>query len=207
VLEINKIHIFISNKTRKVKLRYLYLFLTLPAILLIVELLFGKLGVDPMREIEKELGETALKLLIVTLSLSPISKLTSINFIRFRRSIGLMSFFYICLHFLTWLILDMQLRWDEVIISITKKPFILLGMISFILLIPLAITSNKYFMMKLGNAWSKLHRIVYLAIFFAGIHFLMMAKTIELNAVIYFLIILLLLSLRLVKLKKIRGLK
>ena len=203
----SKIYIFINYRVRSIRISYVYLLLTLPLIILISELFLGKLGVDPMRRIEETLGITALNLLIVTLVLAPLSKLTAINFIRLRRSIGLMSFFYICLHLLTWLMLDMQLRWSEILISIAKKPFILLGMISFILLLPLAITSNNYLTKKLGSLWSKIHRIIYPAIILAGIHYLMMAKTIELDAVIYLIIILLLISLRLVKLKKITWLQ
>lgn len=204
---VNKIYIFINYRVRSIKIAYVYLLLTLPLIILISELFLGKLGVDPMRRIEATLGITALNLLVVTLVLAPLSKLTAINFIRLRRSIGLMSFFYICLHLSTWLLLDMQLRWSEIIISITKKPFILLGMISFILLLPLAITSNNYLTKKLGSLWSKIHRIIYPAIVLAGIHFLMMAKTFELDAVIYLITILLLISLRLVKLKQIKWLQ
>lgn len=203
----SKIYTFINYRVRSIRISYVYLLLTLPLIILISELFLGKLGVDPMRRIEETLGITALNLLIVTLVLAPLSKLTAINFIRLRRSIGLMSFFYICLHLLTWLMLDMQLRWSEILNSIAKKPFILLGMISFILLLPLAITSNNYLIKKLGSLWSKIHRIIYPAIILAGIHYLMMAKTIELDAVIYLIIILLLISLRLVKLKKITWLQ
>ncbi|NDD49363.1 MAG: hypothetical protein EBZ28_05835 [Alphaproteobacteria bacterium] len=103
---------------RKIKPSYFYIILLLPLLALIIELMSGGLGVDPMRKIERELGETGLNLLILTLALTPITKLTSFNLVRYKRVFGLMSFFYITLHFLTWLLLDMQLRWDEIIISL-----------------------------------------------------------------------------------------
>ncbi|MEL0232198.1 MAG: hypothetical protein VW974_04105 [Hyphomicrobiales bacterium] len=105
---------------RKIKPSYFYIILLLPLLVLIIELISGGLGVDPMRKIERELGDTGLNFLILTLALTPITKLTSFNLIRYKRVFGLMSFFYITLHFLTWLLLDMQLRWDEIIISLTK---------------------------------------------------------------------------------------
>jgi len=111
----------ISLILKKIKPSYLYIILLLPLLALINELMSGGLGVDPMRKIERELGDTGLNLLIFTLALTPITKLTSLNLIRYKRVFGLMSFFYITLHFLTWLLLDMQLRWDEIIISLTKK--------------------------------------------------------------------------------------
>ena len=91
----------ISLILKKIKPSYLYIILLLPLLALIIELMSGGLGVDPMRKIERELGDTGLNLLIFTLALTPITKLTSFNLIRYKRVFGLMSFFYITLHFLT----------------------------------------------------------------------------------------------------------
>ena len=196
----------ISLLLKKIKPSYLYIILLLPLVALIIELMSGGLGVDPMRKIERELGDTGLNLLIFTLALTPITKLTSLNLIRYKRVFGLMSFFYITLHFLTWLLLDMQLRWDEIIISLTKKPFIVLGMVSLVLLVPLAITSNNYSIRKLNNYWKRVHFLVYPAVIIGGLHYLLMAKTIQFDAVKTLIIILLLITLKFFKLKRIKWL-
>ena len=196
----------ISLLLKKIKPSYLYIILLLPLLALIIELMSGGLGVDPMRKIERELGDTGLNLLIFTLALTPITKLTSFNLIRYKRVFGLMSFFYITLHFLTWLLLDMQLRWDEIIISLTKKPFIVLGMVSLVLLVPLAITSNNYSIRKLSNYWKRVHFLVYPAVIIGGLHYLLMAKTIQFDAVKTLIIILLLITLKFFKLKRIKWL-
>ena len=191
---------------KKIKPSYFYIILLVPLLAIIIELMSGGLGVDPMRKIEKELGETGLNLLIFTLALTPITKLTSFNLIRYKRAFGLMSFFYITLHFLTWLLLDMQLRWDEIIISLTKKPFIVLGMVSLVLLVPLAITSNNYSIRKLSGYWKRVHFLVYPAVAIGGLHYLLMAKTIQFDAVKTLIVILLLITLKFFKLKKIKWL-
>ncbi len=191
---------------RKIKPSYFYIILLLPLLALIIELMSGGLGVDPMRKIERELGNTGLNLLILTLALTPITKLTSFNLIRYKRVFGLISFFYITLHFLTWLLLDMQLRWDEIIISLTKKPFIVLGMVSLVLLVPLAITSNNYSIRKLNNYWKRVHFLIYPAAIIGGLHYMLMAKTIQFDAVKTLIVILLLITLKFFKLKKIKWL-
>ena len=159
-----------------------------------------------MRAIEKSLGVTAIYILILTLCITPFSVLTGINFIRFRRAFGLMSFFYIILHLSTWLLLDMQLRWVEIVESLTRKPFIVFGMMGFLLLIPLAATSNNYSMKRLGKYWQKLHKLIYVAIILGGIHYLMMEKTLQNDAIITFIIIIALISLRFFKIRKINWL-
>ena len=159
-----------------------------------------------MRSIEKNLGITGIYILILTLCITPLSTLTAINLIRFRRAFGLMSFFYIILHFSTWILLDMQLRWTEIVDSLTKKPFIVFGMIGFVLLLPLAATSNNYSMRRLGKYWPKLHKLIYVAIILGGVHYLMMEKTLQNDAIITFIIIIVLISLRFFKLKKINWL-
>tara|TARA_B100001248_G_scaffold214460_1_gene169059 strand:- start:130 stop:708 length:579 start_codon:yes stop_codon:yes gene_type:complete len=191
---------------RRLRSWHIYLSLLVPLLFLAYDLLSGQLGVDPMRAIEKSLGVTAIYILILTLCITPFSLLTGINFIRFRRAFGLMSFFYIVLHFSTWLLLDMQLRWVEIVESLTRKPFIVFGMMGFLLLIPLAATSNNYSMKRLGKYWPKLHKLIYAAIILGGIHYLMMEKTLQNDAIITFIIIIVLISLRFFKIRKINWL-
>ena len=196
----------VRASVRRLRSWHIYVSLLVPLLFLAYDLLSVQLGVDPMRSIEKSLGVTAIYILILTLCITPFSLLTGINFIRFRRAFGLMSFFYIVLHFSTWLLLDMQLRWVEIVESLTRKPFIVFGMMGFLLLIPLAATSNNYSMKRLGKYWPKLHKLIYAAIILGGIHYLMMEKTLQNDAIITFIIIIVLISLRFFKIRKINWL-
>ena len=205
-LNIRSLFDLVRASVRRLRSWHIYLSLLVPLLFLAYDLLSGQLGVDPMRAIEKSLGVTAIYILILTLCITPFSLLTGINFIRFRRAFGLMSFFYIVLHFSTWLLLDMQLRWVEIVESLTRKPFIVFGMMGFLLLIPLAATSNNYSMKRLGKYWPKLHKLIYAAIILGGIHYLMMEKTLQNDAIKTFIIIIVLKSLRFFKLRKINWL-
>ena len=205
-LNIRSLFDLVRASVRRLRSWHIYVSLLVPLLFLTYDLLSGRLGVDPMRAIEKSLGITAIYILILTLCITPFSVLTGINFIRFRRAFGLMSFFYIILHFSTWLLLDMQLRWVEIAESLTRKPFIVFGMMGFLLLIPLAATSNNYSMKRLGKYWQKLHKLIYVAIILGGIHYLMMEKTLQNDAIITFIIIIALISLRFFKIRKINWL-
>ena len=205
-LNIRSLFDLVRASVRRLRSWHIYVSLLVPLLFLTYDLLSGRLGVDPMRAIEKSFGVTAIYILILTLCITPFSVLTGINFIRFRRAFGLMSFFYIILHFSTWLLLDMQLRWVEIAESLTRKPFIVFGMMGFLLLIPLAATSNNYSMKRLGKYWQKLHKLIYVAIILGGIHYLMMEKTLQNDAIITFIIIIALISLRFFKLRKINWL-
>ena len=205
-LNLKSLFDLVRASVRRLRSWHIYVSLLVPLLFLAYDLLSGRVGVDPMRAIEKSLGITAIYILILTLCITPFSTLTGINFIRFRRAFGLMSFFYIILHFSTWLLLDMQLRWVEIVESLTRKPFIVFGMMGFLLLIPLAATSNNYSMKRLGKYWPKLHKLIYVAIILGGIHYLMMEKTLQNDAIITFIIIIVLISLRFFKIKKIKWL-
>ena len=107
--------------------------------------LTGGLGVEPIKALEHRLGELALQMFIVTLLVTPIRNWTGVNLIKFRRAIGLLTFFYVLLHLLVWLVLDVQilaLIWADIL----KRPYITIGMIAFVLMIPPAVTSNNSFM-------------------------------------------------------------
>ena len=206
ILNMRSLFDLVKALVRRLRSWHIYVSLLVPLLFLTYDLLSGRLGVDPMRAIEKSLGVTAIYILILTLCITPFSILTGINFIRFRRAFGLMSFFYIILHLSTWLLLDMQLRWVEIVESLTRKPFIVFGMMGFLLLIPLAATSNNYSMKRLGKYWPKLHKLIYVAIILGGIHYLMMEKTLQNDAIITFIIIIALISLRFFKIRKINWL-
>ena len=205
-LNIKSLFDLVKASIRRLKSWHIYVSLLVPLLFLTYDLLSGRLGVDPMRSIEKSLGITAIYILILTLCITPFSALTGINFIKFRRAFGLMSFFYIILHLSTWLLLDMQLRWVEIVESLTRKPFIVFGMMGFLLLVPLAATSNNYSIKILGKYWPKLHKLIYPAIILGGVHYLMMEKTLQNDAIITFIIIIILISLRFFKLRKVNWL-
>lgn len=158
----------------------------------------GRLGADPVKGFEHLLGLWALRLLILTLLITPVRDLTGVNLLRFRRAVGLLAFYYVCMHLSAYLILDQALNLPVIIADIIKRPFITIGMASFIILVPLALTSNTWSIRRMGRNWVRLHKLVYLAIAGGAIHFLMSVKSWPAQPVIYAAIIALLLMWRLV---------
>jgi sulfoxide reductase heme-binding subunit YedZ len=121
-----------------------------------------ELGANPIEFITRSTGTWALVFLCLTLAMSPLRLIThSIAWIRYRRMLGLLSFFYACIHFGIWLWLDQNFDLIEMLKDVVKRPFITMGFISFVLLIPLALTSTHWAQQKLGRRWMQLHRIVY----------------------------------------------
>ena len=148
----------------------------LPLALLVYDTLYGRLGVDPVRDIEHRLGRTALYFLIATLAVSPIRMAFRINATHLRRALGLLSFSYACLHLLAWAFFDMGLLWAQMLGDIVKRPYLLFGMTALILLIPLAMTSNRFSIRKLGRNWRKLHMLIYPAAILVSLHWLWALK-------------------------------
>ena len=121
------------------------------------------LGANPMEFITRSTGTWALVFLCITLAMTPLRLVTNATiWIRFRRMLGLFSFFYACLHFGIWLWLDQDFDLVEMWKDVVKRPFITMGFISFVLLIPLAFTSTHWAQRKLGRHWMQLHRVIYL---------------------------------------------
>lgn len=157
----------------------------------------GQLGVDPVKAIEHQLGEWALWLLIVGLAVTPLRKYVGLNLLKFRRAIGLLAFFYVLAHFLTWMLLDLQLFWSEIGADLAKRPYITVGFASLVLLLPLALTSNNWSVRKMGAAaWRKTHWLVYPAILLGGLHFIWLAKGFQWEPLIYMAVIMGLLATR-----------
>ena len=156
----------------------------------------GGLGVEPIKELEHEYGELALKLLIVGLAITPLRTHLGINLIRFRRAIGLMAFFYVAAHLLVWLVLDVQIL-SQIWADILKRPYITIGMAGFLVMLPLALTSNNWSVRKLGPKWRQLHKLTYLAVLLGGLHFIMLVKGFQLEPLVYMAVIVGLLLLRL----------
>ena len=169
----------------------------LPAIILFYRAIFDKLGADPLKVLEHQLGEYALIFLIFLLLFSPLKKFFDLNLMKFRRSIGLLAFWYIVFHFSTYLILDQQLIWDLIVKDLFKRPYITIGILGFLVLIPLALTSNRKSIQYLGfEKWKRLHSFVYLASFLGVSHYLMLVKSWPLKPLLYFLLIVALITLR-----------
>jgi methionine sulfoxide reductase heme-binding subunit len=141
---------------------------------------------DPAKVMERVLGERGLQILIASLCITPL-RWYGVNLLKFRRAIGLMGFMFIALHLLTWLVLDLALRWSEILTELTKRPFIIIGMLAFFALIPLAITSNNTAIKKLGALrWKRLHWLAYPAILAGALHFVMIGKVYTLESALYF---------------------
>ncbi|GHF32653.1 protein-methionine-sulfoxide reductase heme-binding subunit MsrQ [Seohaeicola zhoushanensis] len=156
----------------------------------------GGLGPEPVKGLERELGELALKFLVAGLAVTPLRRFLGLNLMRFRRAIGLVTFFYVCCHLLVWLVLDVQLL-AQIWADIVKRPYITVGMAAFVLLVPLAVTSNNRSVRRLGPAWRRLHRLVYPAAILGGVHYLMLAKGFRIEPLVYLALIAGLLLLRL----------
>lgn len=186
----------INTTLRRVPAWVLYILLPLPALWFLYLGLTGGLGAEPINALERELGEFGLKLLIVGLAVTPLRKFVGVNLIKFRRAIGLMAFLYVVLHLLTWLVLDVQIL-SQIWADILKRPYITVGMAGFVVLLPLALTSNNLSIRKLGPRWRKLHKLTYLAVLLGGVHYLMVAKGFQIEPLLYLFIILGLLALRL----------
>ena len=146
----------------------------------------NRLGPEPIKVLERELGEIGLQLLIVSLLISPLMQLTRINLCRFRRMIGLMAFWYICLHFATWIFLDMGMMWDQIAKDLTKRPYIIVGFAAFLLLVPVAITSNDLSVRRLTTvAWRGVHKLVFPASLLAAAHYIWLVKAWPPEPIIY----------------------
>ena len=156
-------------------------------------------GPDPVKALEKGLGERGLQFLIVALCITPL-RWAGINAIKFRRAVGLVAFFFIALHFATWVVLDMGLRWSEILSDLYKRPYILIGFGAFLGMIPLAITSNNRSIKRLGaGTWKRLHWLAYPATLAGAVHFVMIGKVYALDSVFYLAVVVGVLAARWVK--------
>ncbi len=160
----------------------------------------GASGPEPVKALEHALGLTALKLLIATLAVTPLRDLTQLNLIRFRRMLGLMAFYYVCLHFTVYLALDRQFLWAEILTDIGKRPYIIVGTLALLALIPMALTSNDWVVRRLGGLrWRQIHRLAYPIAVLAALHFLWLSKVWTPQAMAYAIVIAGLLGWRVVR--------
>jgi sulfoxide reductase heme-binding subunit YedZ len=150
----------------------------------------GRLSVNPIEDITLTTGIWALRFLVITLAITPLRRITGWNrLIQYRRMLGLFAFFYAVLHVATYVVLDYFFAWDLIFSDIAKRPFITMGMLAFVSMIPLAWTSTKGWIRRLGRQWQLLHRLVYVSAVAASIHYLWKVKVIIGSPVYYAAII------------------
>ena len=175
----------------------LFLACLLPLALLLWDGFHDALGANPIETITHRMGDWTLRFLLLTLTITPARRLLGWTWaLRLRRMLGLFAFFYACLHFLTYLVLDQFFDWSEIVKDIAKRPYITIGFSAFVLLIPLAVTSTKAMMRRLGRRWGRLHRLIYLVAIFAVVHYLWLVKADYLPPAIYASVLAILLGLR-----------
>ena len=186
----------IHSATRRVPIWSVYLLLTVPSVYYFYLAATGMLSVEPIKALEHKLGEFGLQLIVFGLAITPLRRHLGLNLMRFRRAIGVMTYFYISVHLLVWLVLDVQVLsmvWQDIV----KRPYITIGMLAFVAMTPLALSSNNYVVRKLGPLWRRLHKLVYGIAILGALHFMMLVKGFQLEPLVYMGLILLLLVLRL----------
>jgi len=147
--------------------------------------LSNQLGPEPINTLERLYGDVAIKLLILGLAVTPLRKWPGLNLMKFRRAIGLTAFGFVLAHFMVFAILDVQTL-ERVWTEIVKRPYVTIGMAGFLLLIPLALTSNNLSVRKLGGAgWRKLHKLTYAAALLGAVHYLWLVKGFQIEPVVY----------------------
>jgi sulfoxide reductase heme-binding subunit YedZ len=158
----------------------------------------GDLGADPVKTLEREVGLLGLQFLVAVLAVTPLRNATGVSLIRFRRALGVLAFVHVALHFTVWLALDLAFRWGEIWADILKRPYLTVGFLSLLLLLPLAVTSNNLSVRRLGApVWRRLHWLTYPAALLAAIHFLWLVKAWPVEPLLYLAAVIGLLALRL----------
>ena len=187
----------LNRALRHVPVSAVWLAGLIPLALLVLDTLGGHLGVDPVRDIEHRLGRTAIYFLIATLTVTPLLRLTRVNLMRFRQALGLICFTYLVCHLAAWIAFDMGFLWAQIVRDVVKRPYLIFGMIAFLMLLALAVTSNRWSIRRMGAGWRHLHRLIYPAAILAAAHWLWALKVWESWPLMILSVILTLLSLRL----------
>ena len=168
-----------------------------PFALLLWDAINDGLGAEPIEEVTHRTGKTALVLLLCSLAVTPLRRLTGWNgAIRFRRLLGLFAFFYACLHFATYLF-DQEFLPEYIVEDVVEHPYVTAGFTALLLLVPLALTSTQGMIRRLGKRWLKLHRLVYVAAALAVLHFVWLVKKDLAEPMVYAAVLSLLLAFRL----------
>ena len=179
----------------------------LPISLLFYKLIIDDLGANPFEALTRQSGEWTLRLLLITLSLTPLKLLLKKSWpLKFRRMLGLFVFFYASVHLTTYIWFDQFFDWYEIWTDIVKRPFITMGMLSWFLLLPLAVTSTKSMKKRVGRYWKKLHKLIYLIGVLVLLHYFMLIKADILWPLIYGILFILLMGIRLLQNQRIKHL-
>lgn len=193
-----------SGVSGTIKISHLKVLLFLICLYPFASMIWGffthQLGANPIEAVTRGSGLWGLRFLLITLCVTPLRWLTGVNqLIRFRRMLGLFAFFYATLHMLLYLGLDQFFDWSEIWKDIVKRPFITVGFINFVALLPLVVTSTNKMVKRLGGRrWKKLHKLSYVVAAAACLHFLMLVKADIREPVIYIFILTGLLGIRLI---------
>ena len=170
-----------------------------PFLWLVTRTLTGRLGINPVEDLELTTGIWALRLLVATLLVTPLRRVSGWNrIIQYRRMLGLFTFFYASIHFTIYIALDQFFAFGFIVKDVVKRPFITMGFTAFVLMIPLAITSTKGWIRRLGRRWQVLHRLIYVSSVCAAIHYLWKVKVMIGSPVYYAAVIAFLLAFRLI---------
>lgn len=181
----------------------LFVLCLLPAGLLGWQFYADELGANPIEAITRGTGEWTLRLLLITLLMTPLKRITGWYWpIRARRMLGLFAFFYACMHLMTYLWLDQFFDWHEIWLDILDRPFITAGMLAFALLVPLALTSNHFAVKKLARNWKRLHRLAYVIPVLGVLHFWWLVKADIREPAIYAVLLGALLAVRLPEIRR-----
>ena len=176
----------VNGAVRRVPVWLIYVAGLLPAPWFLYLGLTGRLGVEPIKALEHELGLFALQLLVAGLAITPLRRYAGINLLRFRRAIGVLAFTYVALQAPARI-------WADIV----KRPYITIGMIGFLAMIPLALTSNNWSVRRLGPRWRQVHKLTYIVVLLGAVHFVMLRKGFQLEPLAYLAAIVILLALRL----------
>ncbi len=184
---------------RRVAKPVLFVLCSVPLAWLVWDGVTNNLGANPVETVRRYTGDWTLRFLLIALTVTPLRRLSGWHVvIRLRRMLGLFAFFYACLHFVSYIWLDQFFMWDAIIEDILDRPYITVGVASFLLLIPLAVTSTNGMVRRLGGRrWQRLHQLVYVIAVLGVIHFLWLVKSDISEPVIYGAILALLLGFRL----------
>ena len=173
---------------------FLYLW---PIYVISYQIIFNQLGPEPVDRIINHFGEWTLIFILLTLSMTPLKKITKlVEWIKFRRMLGLFTFFYASIHMLSYVGLDYRFDFEPLINDVLKKKFIFIGFSAWLLLIPLAITSSERMVRLLKQNWKKIHRLIYIIGIFGVLHYIWLSKTIFFKPLIFLILLIILLLFR-----------
>ena len=168
-----------------------------PVYIIAYQISYDKLGPEPVDRIINHFGEWTLVFIFLTLSMSPLKKITnSLEWIKFRRMLGLFTFFYASIHMLSYVGLDYRFDFEPLIDDVLKKKFVFIGFSAWLLMVPLAITSSDKMVKLLKQNWKKLHKLIYIISIFGVLHFIWLSKTIYFKPLIFLIILIILMLFR-----------